>query len=123
MSTTEPAAEQTTGRDVWMAWVSVLLLPVAFLFSFLGAFLGYFLVGEGLLPLLGQSVEGGDLPLWARAVAMVPAVVVFAVPAVLSSRYARRATEAGDPRGWVPAGILIALTAAFVVVNGILLGG
>ena len=42
---------------------------------------------------------------------------------MLSYRYARRAGDRGDRRGWVPAGILLVLSVAFVVVNGVLLGG
>ncbi|MCA1781525.1 MAG: hypothetical protein ABR500_03735 [Dermatophilaceae bacterium] len=124
MATIQPTAEQTTtGRDVRAAWLCFLLLPGAFLGAFLAAFLGYFLVSEGLLPLLGQSVEGSDLPLWADAVAMSPTVLVFALPAMLSSWFARKAAAAGDRRGWVPAGILIVLTIVFVVVNSFFLGG
>lgn len=118
MATTQPTAEQrTTGRDVRAAWLCFLLLPGALLFAFQAAFLGYFLVSEGLLPLLGQSVEGSDLPQWADAIAAIPTVVVLALPAMLSSWFARKAAAAGDRRGWLPAGILIAVPVLVVVVN------
>jgi hypothetical protein len=124
MPLSRPTAEQATaGRDVRAAWLCLLLLPGAFLGAFLAAFLGYFLVSEGLLPLVGRSVEGSDLPVWADLVAMVPTFVVFALPAVLSGWFARRAAAAGDRRGWIPAGVLVVLAVLFVVVNTLFLLG
>lgn len=98
-------------HDVRNAWLSVLLLPVAFGLAFL--------IGEGLISALGYPVgeEGPDAPVWAMLVATVPALLVFCVPAVVSSWFARRAALRGDRRGWVPAGLLIAAAVLFIGLN------
>jgi hypothetical protein len=117
-----PTSGNPAGRDVWLAWVSMLLLPVAFILAFVAGFYGYFLVAEVLLPLLGrQPAADGDMPLWAQALSLLLPSAVFAVPALLSTRFARRAAAAGDRRGWVPAALLNVLAVAFVIVNAVLL--
>lgn len=90
--------------DVRSAWLSVLLLPVAVVLSFL--------VGEGLIDALGYPVGGEEPPLWAVLVATVPALAMMWVPAAVSGWFATRAARAGDRRGWVPA-IGLALVALF----------
>lgn len=103
-------------RDVRWAWLC-LLLPLAFACAFL--------VGEGLISQLGYEVGAGEAPLWAAALALVPALVVFAVPALLASWFAHRAAARGDRRGWVPAGILIGVAVLCTLMNLLapLLGG
>lgn len=99
-------------HDVRNAWLSVLLLPVAFGLAFL--------IGEGLISALGYPVGEtavDDPPLWAILVATVPALLVFCVPAAVSSWFARRAALRGDRRGWVPAGLLIAAAVLFIGMN------
>ena len=98
-------------HDVRNAWLSVLLLPVAFGLAFL--------VGEGLISALGYEVGDASIeaPLWAVLVATVPALLVFCMPAVLSSWFARRAAVRGDRRGWVPAGLLIVAAVLFIGLN------
>lgn len=117
MSTTT-THHRSTGlghHDVRNAWLSMLLLPVVFL--------GAFLVGEGLIGLLGYPVGGERPPMWAGVLATVPALVVFALPAVLASWFAARASRRRrDRRGWVPAGILIALAVGFAVLNTVPMG-
>lgn len=63
--------------------------------------------------------------MWAAALALVPALVVFAVPALLASWFAHRAAARGDRRGEVPAGILIGVAVLFTLMNLLapLLGG
>lgn len=99
------------GHDVRNAWLSVLLLPLAFGLAFL--------VGEGLIGLLGYRVgdAAGSAPLWAVLVATIPALLVFCVPAVVAAWFARRAAAHGDRRGWVPAALLAVLALAFIMVN------
>lgn len=98
------------GRDVRYAWLSVLLLPVAFVLAFL--------IGEGLIGLLGHPVGGeGDTPLWAALAATIPALLVFCVPAMVSAWFARRAAAHGDRRGWVPAVLLGIIALAFIAMN------
>lgn len=98
------------GHDVSNAWLSIFLLPVAFGFSFL--------IGEGLIGLLGYPV-GGDssAPLWAILLATIPALLVFCVPAVVSTWFAGRAAIHGDRRGWVPAFLLGIIAVAFIAMN------
>ncbi|WP_156875873.1 hypothetical protein [Ornithinimicrobium pekingense] len=118
MSTTTTHHRRPTNQgdhDVRNAWLSMLLLPVVFF--------GAFLVGEGLIGLLGYPVGDARPPLWAGVLATVPALAVFALPAVLSSWFAARASRRRrDRRGWVPAGILVALAVGFTVLNTVPMG-
>ncbi len=108
--TNRPVREDTGHHDVRNAWLSMLLLPVAFVLAFF--------VGEGLIDLLGYPVGGdGEAPLWAVLLASVPAILVFFVPALVSAWFARRAARQGDRRGWVPAGILAVVAIAFLALN------
>ncbi|WP_346008173.1 hypothetical protein [Janibacter terrae] len=111
MATTSTRRPVEAGRYVRNAWLSVLLLPIAFGLAFL--------VGEGLIGLLGYPVGDGssDAPLWAVLVSTIPALLVFCVPAVVSSWFARRGAFLGDRRGWVPAILLIIIALAFIAMN------
>lgn len=104
-TTRAPAAH----HDVRNAWLAVLLLPLAVA--------GAFLVGEGLIAALGWPGDDARPPVWAILTATLPTLAVFAVPALASSWFARRAAGAGDRRGWLPAGLLIAATVLFVATN------
>ena len=100
---------------VTRAWTSLLLFPVAFA--------GAFLVGEGLVALMGYPVGAAEgPPWWIGALATLPAIALFWVPAVLSTRHARRASRAGDLRGWVPAVLALACALAFTGLNMVPLG-
>ncbi|HSP60648.1 MAG TPA: hypothetical protein VLO09_06270 [Ornithinimicrobium sp.] len=112
MSTTmtRPVREDRAHHDVRNAWLSLLLLPVAFVLAFV--------VGEGLASLLGHPVGGAvEPPTWVILVSSVPALLVFFLPAVVSAWFARRAARHGDRRGWVPAGILTLVAVGFVALN------
>jgi hypothetical protein len=111
MTTTQSdTSSSTTSPDVRKAWLSMILVPFAFI--------GTFFIGEGLISLLGYPVgEVTVPPFWAVVVASVPAMALFAVPALLATIFARRAAAAGDSRGWVPAVVLWAVTGGFVVLN------
>lgn len=102
---------------VTKAWLSLLLLPVALALAFL--------VGEGLVSLLGYEVGAGGAPWWVAVVATVPALLVFWVPGVLATHFARAARARGDRRGLFPAGIALAVCTAFTLMNLLapLLGG
>lgn len=92
------------------AWLSLLLLPVAFVAAFA--------VGEGLVVLLGQEPHGEAVPPpWVVLGAFTPAMLVFAVPAALAWRFGHRAVEGGDPRGRWPIVVGVAVTAGFLLLN------
>lgn len=77
-----------------------------------------FAVGEGLAAALGHPSGGADeAPWWVMVVAGVPALVVFALPAVAAVHFARRADRLGDQRGRLPAAVAVAVGAAFVLLN------
>ncbi|MCD6638655.1 MAG: hypothetical protein LT071_01920 [Nocardioides sp.] len=108
MTTAPVAPAAAAASDVRRAWYSMLLAPVAFVLAFL--------VGEGLVSLLGYELDPRP-PLWAILTASTPAFLVMLVPPVVSSVFARRAAAQGRRDGWVPAGLLIALSVGFVLTN------
>ena len=101
-------------HDLRLAWASLVLLPVSFFAAF-----G---VGEGLMSALGYRTGFDTPPFWAGLLATVPALVVFAIPAAISTFYARRAGREGHRSGWIPAGFMLALVAFFVVLNTVPMG-
>lgn len=107
-TTTHHRAPSRGRHDVRNAWLSVLLLPVAFVASFWAA--------NGLMTLLGYA---GDqrVPAATAALVAVPAVILVAVPAAVSAWFARRAARLGDTRGWLPAALLITVTVVFALQN------
>jgi Na+/melibiose symporter-like transporter len=101
-----PAATLT--RRAW--WSLVGFVPSFFL---------AFLVGEGLVSALGYPVGGEEqAPWWVALVATVPALVVFAVPAVLAVWFGRRAVRLGDVRARVPMTVAVVVAGGFVLLNG-----
>ncbi|WP_277453252.1 hypothetical protein [Janibacter sp. DB-40] len=70
-TSTHPSADRGA-HDVRNAWLSVLLLPIAFGLAFL--------IGEGLIGLFGYPVgdTAGEAPLWAILAATIPALLVSA---------------------------------------------
>lgn len=92
------------------AWWSLLGFVVSFPLAFA--------VGEGLASALGHP-PGGDQPaeLWVMVAAGVPALVVFALPAVATVLYGRRALRLGEPRGRYPAVLAIVVASGFVLLN------
>jgi hypothetical protein len=79
-----------------------------------------FIVGEGLISALGYP-SGGDAqaPWWAAVIAVIPALLVFVVPAGLSLYFGRRALRLGDDRARAPMIVAVAIAGGFVVLNGI----
>lgn len=89
------------------------------LLGFVPSFVLAFVIGEGLISALGYPSGGEDLPpWWAMLVAVVPALVVFALPAVLAVHFGRRAVDLGDPQGKVPMMLAVAGAAGFALLNG-----
>lgn len=99
---------RTPGEVAYLrAFWSMLLFPVGLV--------GSFLTGEGLLSALAEDPENPAV--WQMLAAGVPAMVVFALPAVVVWLFARRATRLGHSEGWVPGLVAIVLVLAFVAVN------
>lgn len=79
-----------------------------------------FAVGEGLISLLGYPTGGNRMVTWwAALAAAVPALVVFALPALAATHFGRRAVRLGDPRGRRPMLIGVVVVATFVILNGL----
>ena len=105
--TKAPVAGQS---DVRRAWASLLLFPIVFLAAFA--------IGEGLASALGYPAGGDeDAPLWVMLTASVPALAVFAAPAVLATVFARRAERAGNPQGRTPMVIALVVAGGFIALN------
>ena len=99
-----------TRSDRTRAWLSLVLLPLAFVAAFA--------VGEGLVALYGYEMRGDARPpLWVILGAGVPALLVFSVPAALSVHFGRRALAAGDLRARTPMAVGIAVTVLFFAQN------
>lgn len=107
---TETKAPVAGQADVGRAWASLLLYPFA-----LAAAFG---VGEGLASLLGYPAGGDEqAPVWVMLAASVPALAVFALPAVLAVVFARRAARAGNPRGRTPMVVALVVAGTFIALN------
>jgi hypothetical protein len=75
-------------------------------------------VGEGLIELLGYPSDGEETPpFWAIVVASVPALLLFAVPGLLSLFFSRRARRLGRPDAMVPAIVGLGIAGGFVALN------
>jgi hypothetical protein len=85
---------------------------------FVPCFIGAFVVGEGLIDVLGYPSGGEETPpFWAILVASVPALALFTVPGVLSWFYARRARRLGHPGAMAPAIVGIGVAVGFAGLN------
>jgi hypothetical protein len=90
------------------------------LLGFVPSFGMAFLVGEGLVSALGYPVGGAEQPpWWVAAVAAVPALVVFVVPAALAVWFGSRAVRLGDARARVPMAVALVVGGGFVLLNGL----
>lgn len=110
MTTIQPDARLDGRHSTRRAWWSLL--------GFAPSFVLAFVVGEGLISALGYPT--GDAvtpPLWAILVAGVPALVVFALPAVLGVHFGRRALAQGDRSARVPMTVGVVVAAGFVLLN------
>ena len=111
--TDRAAGRRLTRRTWWSLLGFVPSLPLAFL------------IGEGLASAMGWSV-GDPRPSWPVVLAAVlPALVVFALPAVAAVHFGRRAVRLGDRRARVPMTIAVVVAVGFVLTNALapLLGG
>ena len=119
-----PATGRTGGaapdgrRPLKFAWISVALIPVAFIAAMF--------IGEGLLTLQGFDPEAEEFPPLGVALrAAIPAGLVMIAPAVAAVVFGFRARKRGAGTGIVPAVIGIVVIAYGLVANTLpwLLGG
>jgi hypothetical protein len=103
-----PSPERRREGDMLArAWYALLLLPVSFFAAFA--------LAQVLYTAVGHDPSTETPPHWADAVALVPAGLVFIVPAVFSLVYAHRAVKAGQRTGYVPAAIAIAAVVGYTI--------
>ena len=115
MSASSHSAAHGPGqRALRQAWWSLLLFPVSFVLAFV--------VGEGIPAWLGYAEPSLDsTPWWVIAVAVVPAVVVFAAPLLVTAHFSREAVAEREPGGRLPLVVAAMAVGGFVALN--LLGG
>lgn len=95
--------------DLHRAWWSFALYPVAIVAAFI--------VGEGIPAWLGYDVAVTEAPWWVMALALVGAVLVVALPLLVTGHYARRADRHGEVGAMVPLAVGTVLLGGFVLVN------
>lgn len=115
MSASSHPAERGPGhRALRQAWGSLLLFPVSFV--------GAFVVGEGIPAWWGYREPSLDAtPWWVITVAVVPALLIFAAPFLLTAHFSRKAVAEGEPGGRLPLIVSAVVVGGFVAMN--LLGG
>lgn len=109
-STDNAPSGQGPGRatPLGRAWISIALVPVFFVLSFL--------VQTGIYALTGHDPSTGDVPpLWANLAAGLPGLAILLVPCVAGVVYGWRAVRSGVRAGMVPA-VLAALVGVGAVV-------
>lgn len=108
--TTHPARSPAwrDDLDVRRGWACLLATPLAALVAFAA--------GSGIATVFGVE-EGDAAPVPVGLLALVVALVLFAVPTGLAWRFANRARARGDDRARVPAIMLTTLVAVFIGQN------
>lgn len=104
-----PVHESRSNPWASRAWVSVVLIPVAFLLAMAAGYVAY--------DLLGYKAENDDAPLWADLVAAVPSLAILWVPCAAAVVYGRRASGAGDRGALIPAVIEAAVGIGFTALT------
>jgi len=99
-------------RNLRSAWISVGLIPVAFVLAMFA--------GEGLIDALGYPSGGPDPPLWAALLVGGPMTLLAMAPAVLAVVYGRRARRESRSRAALAATVTGAVAAAYWVVTFVL---
>lgn len=97
-------------RDLRRAWVSVLLLPVAYVVAVL--------LGEGVLGMLGYPSGPQDsTPVGYALLVGIPAVAIAITPGVAAYVFGMRARRGGVASGIFPAVIGATVGVGFVLLN------
>lgn len=98
---------EAADRAYRRAWWSLALYPVSF-----GASFG---IGEGIITALTNDTVAAEF--WQMLVAVVPALLVFAIPGILSVIQGRKAMRLGRKDGKIPAMIGAGIAVWFVMLN------
>lgn len=98
---------EAADRAYRRAWWSLALYPLSF-----GAAFG---IGEGLITVLTNDTVAAEF--WQMLVAVIPALLVFSIPGILSVHQGRKAMKLGRKDGWVPAIIGAGVAVGFVLLN------
>ncbi len=108
-----PAGPSAAGRRfLRSAWISVALIPVAFV---VGMFVGEALLGT-------QGIEPGSAefpPVAATLLAAIPALLILIAPAIFAIILGSRARRHGAGSGVIPAGIGLVVVAYVIIVNSL----
>lgn len=98
---------EAADRAYRRAWWSLALYPVSF-----GAAFG---IGEGIITVLTNDTVAAEF--WQMLVAVIPALLVFAIPGILSVIQGRMAMRLGRKDGRVPGMIGVGIAVGFVMLN------
>ena len=102
----------TGPRSLRLAWISVALIPVAFV-------VGMF-VGEGLLAVQGFESGSAEFPpVGVTLLAAIPALLILIAPAVFAIVLGYRARRHGVGSGVIPAVIGIVAVAYVIIANSL----
>ena len=97
-------------RALHQAWWSLLLFPLSFVMAFV--------VGEGIPAWIGYPEPSLDsTPWWVVTMAVVPALLVFAAPLLVTSHFTRKAVAEGEREGRLPLIIAAVAVSGFVAMN------
>ena len=107
--TTQSTLQGRANAHYHRAWWSFAL--------FVPALVGAFVVGEGLVSLYGYSSSDESVPLLVPLAAGLPAILVFALPAIPIAVFARRARREGRGQAWIPLALGVGVPAVFVAQN------
>lgn len=111
-ATPVPAAPDQGRRSLHRAWISVAVIPVAFVAAMF--------IGEGLLSMQGYESYGAELPpIGVVMLASLPAMLVMIAPDLFAIWFGFQARRHGTRNGIFPAAIGIIL-ATFAVLTNIL---
>lgn len=110
MRSGSPTRIEDPARDVRRAWWSLALFPIAFI--------GAFVVGEGLASALGYESGSTEAPPWYVPALVGPlALLIFASPAIVATWFGLRAHRAGHPGATVPVIVAWGLAGGFTAIN------
>jgi hypothetical protein len=109
MTTTRPGPTTDAGADVRRAWWSFALFALSFVAAMV--------TGEGLAAAMGYADPEAEVPVGAALAAGLPACLVFALPALVVTRYGRRAVRRGRPDGRTPVVVSWTVAGGFLALN------